>query len=157
MSLCSLEKCALTGLLGLLLVAASFGQSPADRGNSANDLARAVVAKELKVQDENHSRWMYRVDQEEQSTKKEKEVVQTSLGSLDRLVAVNGHPLNAKEEQGERQDRKPREKSSGTTTTRTDEQKRCGTMQGIFQDDSRCALLQLCGAGWGPDQTEFPA
>jgi hypothetical protein len=103
MSLCSLEKCALTGLFGLLLVATSFGQSPADRGNSANDLAHAVVANELKVQDENHSRWMYRTDQEEQGTKKEKEVVQTSLGSLDRLVAVNGHLLNAKEEQGESQ------------------------------------------------------
>jgi hypothetical protein len=44
---------------------------------------------------------MYRVDQEEQGTKKEKEVVQTSLGPLDQLVAVNGHPLNAREEQKE--------------------------------------------------------
>ena len=103
MSLRFFGRCALTGLLALSPVGAAFGQSaPADRAISANDLARAVVANELKVQDEKHSRWMYRVDREEQGKKKAKEVVQTGQGSLDRLVAVDGHPLNAKEQQDER-------------------------------------------------------
>ena len=103
MSLRFFGRCALTGLLALSPVGAAFGQSaPADRAISANDLARAVVANELKVQDERHSRWMYRVDREEQGKKKAKEVVQTGQGSLDRLVAVDGHPLNAKEQQDER-------------------------------------------------------
>jgi hypothetical protein len=105
MSLLVLEKCALTGLIGLLLAAGAFGQSasPDDLGTSANDLARAVVANELRVQDANHSRWMYRLDGEEQGKKRAKEVVQTSRGSLDRLVAVDGHPLSGKEEQDGRQ------------------------------------------------------
>jgi len=103
MSLRFFGRCALIGLLALSPVEAAFGQSaPADRAISANDLARAVVANELKVQDERHSRWMYRVDREEQGKKKAKEVVQTGQGSLDRLVAVDGHPLNAKEQQDER-------------------------------------------------------
>jgi len=102
MTLCFFRKCALTGLIGLFSAAVAFGQSTPEPGISANDLARAVVANELKVQDGNHSRWMYRVDREEQGKKKAKEVVQTRHGSLDRLVAVDGHALNPKEEQDER-------------------------------------------------------
>lgn len=49
MSLRFFGRCALTGLLALSPVGAAFGQSaPADRAISANDLARAVVANELK-------------------------------------------------------------------------------------------------------------
>jgi hypothetical protein len=103
MSLCFLGRCALTGSIALLSAGAASSQSAAaDRAISANDLARAVVANELRAQDGSHSRWMYRADREEQGKKKAKEVVQTGQGSLDRLVAVDGHPLNAKEQQDER-------------------------------------------------------
>ena len=88
------------GLIALWPAAIAFGQSPTPgQAISANDLARAVVANELKAQDGNHSRWTYRVDREEQGKKKAKEVVQTSQGSLDRVVAIDGHPLSAKEQQ----------------------------------------------------------
>src|SRR6202023_3602506 len=82
-----LARCALTGLLALLLAVAAFSQSAyVDRATSANDLARAVVANELKSQDaKSHGRWMYHVDREEQGKKKAKEIVQTEQGSLDRL------------------------------------------------------------------------
>jgi hypothetical protein len=42
------------------------------------------------------------VDREEQGSKKAKEVVQTGQGSLDRLVALDGHPLNGYEQQQEK-------------------------------------------------------
>src|SRR6516162_3856993 len=89
MTLCFLRKCALTGLISLFPAAVAFGQSTPEPVISANDLARAVVANELTVQDGNHSRWMYRLDREEQGKKNAKEVVQTRQGSLDRLVAVD--------------------------------------------------------------------
>jgi hypothetical protein len=102
MSLYFLGRCAVTGWLALLPTGVAFCQSAsADRAISANDLARAVVANELKSQDANHSRWMYRADREEQGKKKAKEVVQTGQGALERLVAVDGHPLNGHEEQQE--------------------------------------------------------
>jgi hypothetical protein len=102
MSLRFLRNCAFNGLLALLLVGAAFSHSAsADRPISANDLARAVVTNELTAQDGNHSRWMYHVDREEQGKKKAKEVVETGQGSLDRLVAVDGHPLTANEQQKE--------------------------------------------------------
>jgi len=103
MSLRFRDRCALIGLLAPLLAVAAFSQSASvDRATSANDLARAVVANELKSQDANHGRWMYHLDREEQGKKKAKEVVQTGQGSLDRLVGIDGHPLNAREQQQEK-------------------------------------------------------
>jgi len=102
MSLRFLVRCALIGLLALLPTSAAFCQSAsAGWAISANDLARAVVDNELKSQDANHSRWMYHVDKEEQGKTKAKEVVQTGLGTLDRLVAIDGRPLNGHEQQQE--------------------------------------------------------
>jgi hypothetical protein len=102
MSLPCLGKCTLAGLIAFLPIAAAFSQSAsAGLPISANDLVRAVVANELKAQDESHGRWMYRVEREQQGKKKAKEVVQTGQGSLDRLVALDGQPLTAKEQQDE--------------------------------------------------------
>ena len=103
MSLRFLGKYTVAGVIILLPMVVTIGQSVQDQGISAMDLARAVVANELKAQDESHSRWIYRVDREEQGEKKTKEVVQTGQGSLDRLVAVNGHLLNGKEQEDERE------------------------------------------------------
>ncbi len=104
MSLRFLKRCALPGLLALLPIGAAFSQSTAARpAISADDLVRAVVANELKAQGESRGRWMYRVDKEEQNKQKAKEVVQTGQGSLERLVAIDGRPLNAKEQQDERE------------------------------------------------------
>ena len=95
-----LGKCTLAG--ALLPIAAAFSQSAsAGPRISANDLVRAVVANELRSQDESHGRWQYRVEREQQGKKKTKEVVQTGQGSLDQLVAVDGQPLNAKAQQDE--------------------------------------------------------
>ena len=103
MSLNCHRRRALTGWIALLLAVPALSQPGSlDQAISANDLARAVVANELKSQDARHSRWMYHVDSEEQGKKRAKEVVQTGQGSLDRLVAVDGHPLNDHEQQQEK-------------------------------------------------------
>ena len=102
MSLRVFRICSLLSLLALWSAGTAFGQSaPAEPALSANNLVRAVVANELQAQDGSHSRWMYRVDREEQGKRKAKEVVQTGQGSLDRLVAVDGHPLSGKDERQE--------------------------------------------------------
>lgn len=102
MSFRFLERCALSGLLALLPIRIAFSQSPSARpAISANDLVRAVVANELKPQDGNHVRWIYRVEREEEGKKKTKEVVQTGQGSLDQLLAVDERPLNVKAQQDE--------------------------------------------------------
>ena len=104
MSFRFLRGCAHAGWIALSLIAAAVGQSAsAGPAISANDLVRAVVANELSAQAGGHDRWMYRADREEQSKKKAKEVVQTRQGSLDQLGAVDGQPLNAKEQRDERE------------------------------------------------------
>lgn len=102
MSLRFLGICALSGLITLLPAGSAFCQSTSpDQRISANDLVRAVVANELKAAEASHTRWMYRLEKEEQGRRKTEEVVQTGQGSLDRLVAIDGRPLNSKEQQEE--------------------------------------------------------
>jgi len=104
MSLPFLGRCTLAGLIAFLPIAAEFSQSASSGAPiSANDLVRAIVANELKPQGESRGRWMYRVEREQQGKKKAKEVVQTGQGSLHRLVAVDGQPLSAKEQQEEKE------------------------------------------------------
>jgi len=94
--------CALTGLISLLPAGLAFGQAAfPDQGTSASDLARAVVANEIKAQEGNQKHWMYRVDREQRGQTKTTEVIQTSQGSLDRLIAFDGRLLNAEEQQEE--------------------------------------------------------
>jgi hypothetical protein len=54
---------AIVTLAIILLGSSAAPQSDLERlGVSANELARKVVTNELKIQDENHNRWMYRLE-----------------------------------------------------------------------------------------------
>jgi hypothetical protein len=95
-----LGKWAFMVALTLLLGPASVGQSATpDLTISPIDLVRAVVANELKP--EEHSRWMYEVDKEEDGKKQTREVVQTREGSLERLIAIDGHSIPSEKQQEE--------------------------------------------------------
>jgi len=61
---------------------------------------RAVIANELKpTSDANH--WMYEVEKDEDGQKQSKEVAQTREGSLERLIATDGHILSSGKQQEE--------------------------------------------------------
>lgn len=95
-------KLALGSVLALLPLGAALSWSaPAGQQVSANDLVRGVIENELKAQDGDHSRWMYRVDKKERGKTRAKEVVQTAHGSVDLLVAIDGHPLKSEEHEQE--------------------------------------------------------
>jgi len=88
----------------ILLGSNAFPQSDSERlGMSANELARKVVTNELKFQDEDHGRWMYRLEKEESGRKQVQEILETNNGSLSRLLSINGRPLDAKQRQKENQ------------------------------------------------------
>lgn len=88
----------------ILLGSNALPQSDAERlGMSANELVRRVVTNELKFQDENHGHWMYRLEKEESGRKQVQEILETSNGSLSRLLSIDGHPLDAKQEHNENQ------------------------------------------------------
>jgi hypothetical protein len=67
----------------------------------ANDLVRQVVQNEVRSQTADHTHWMYRVRHEEAGKSEVKEIVQTSHGTLSRLVEENGHALAAEEQKRE--------------------------------------------------------
>ena len=88
----------------VLLGSNALAQSDAQRLRiSANELARKVVANELKFQNEDHSHWMYRLEKEESGKKQVLEILETNNGSLSRLLSIDGHPLSVKQEQKENQ------------------------------------------------------
>jgi hypothetical protein len=88
----------------ILLGATAIPQS--DSGNpeaSAHELARRVVTNELKFQREDHGHWMYRLEKEESGRKQVQEILETSNGSLSRLLSISGRPLDSKQQQKENQ------------------------------------------------------
>jgi hypothetical protein len=83
----------------ILLGSNALAQSDSARlGMSANELVRKVVTNELKFQDEDHGHWMYRLEKEESGRKQVEEIVETKNGSLSRLLSIDGHPLDAKQQ-----------------------------------------------------------
>jgi hypothetical protein len=88
----------------ILLGSNALPQSDSERlGMSANELARKVVANELKVQNENHDHWMYRLEKEEFGRKRVQEILETRDGSLSRLLSIDSRPLDAQQQQKENQ------------------------------------------------------
>jgi hypothetical protein len=95
---------AATVLMSIILLgSATLSQSDSGSiGVSANDLARRVIANELKSQDD-HTNWMYRLEKEQYGKKQVEEIIETKEGSLSRLLSINDQPLTAKQQQEEDQ------------------------------------------------------
>jgi hypothetical protein len=70
---------------------------------AAVDLARKVVTNELRIQNEEQSHWMYRLEKEEDGRKEVQKLLETKHGSLSRLLSIDGHPLDAKQLRKENQ------------------------------------------------------
>jgi hypothetical protein len=79
----------------------SFAQSGSAPGKvPPNELLRQVVENEIKVQNEDHSHWMYHLRSGLPGREEEKEVIETKDGNLEHLIAVNG-TLTPEQEQRE--------------------------------------------------------
>jgi hypothetical protein len=81
----------------LLFVPFAFPQTQPDKNLSANELVRRVIANELRMQDQDHSRWMYEAETVRAGVKETKEVAGTRDGAVTLLVARNGQPLTEDE------------------------------------------------------------
>ena len=82
----------------ILLGSSALSQSDSMRLEiSAVDLARKVVSNELRVQNEEQSHWMYRLEKAESGRKHIKKILETKNGSLSQLLSIDGHPLNAQQ------------------------------------------------------------
>ncbi len=89
--------------LGIILLGLpARSQSVPSSQVSASDLARRVIANELKFQDD-HTNWMYRLDKEQYGKKQVEEIIETKEGSLSRLLSIDDRPLTAKQQEEEDQ------------------------------------------------------
>jgi hypothetical protein len=87
----------------LLLGSHALPQSDFEKPRmSANELAQRVVSNELKFQNEDHARWMYRLEKEDSQRKQVEEILETNIGSLSRLLSIGGHSLDDKQQQKEK-------------------------------------------------------
>lgn len=64
-------------------------------------LVKAVISTELNTSKGTEIRWKYRLDKEMDGKDETREVVETRSGSLDRLIAIGGRPLNSAEQHEE--------------------------------------------------------
>jgi hypothetical protein len=69
----------------------------------AVDLARKIVTNESRVQNEEQSHWMYRLEKAESGTKQIQKILETKNGSLSQLLSIDGHPLDTKQRRKENQ------------------------------------------------------
>lgn len=74
--------------------------SISDKPLSPGELIRTVITRELSP-DENQGWWMFEAEREEDGKKQTKEVVETREGTIERLIAIDGHPLTPEEQQRE--------------------------------------------------------
>jgi hypothetical protein len=87
--------------LAIILIGISArSQSVPSSQVSANDLARRVITKELKSQDD-QTNWMYRLEKEQYGKKQVEEIIETKEGSLSRLLSINDRPLTVKQQEEE--------------------------------------------------------
>ncbi len=102
---CALDVRIVSGLVAVILFApnavSQTGSLNAETG--AVDLARKVVTNELRIQDEEQSHWMYRLEKEEDGRKEVQKLLETKNGSLSQLVSIDGQRLDAKQQRKEKQ------------------------------------------------------
>lgn len=88
-------------ILAVLLLTATAAWTQAQKQLSPTDLVKAVIANELKPAADTDVRWRYRLEKESDGKRETREVVETKSGSLDRLIAVDGKPLNDTQQRDE--------------------------------------------------------
>lgn len=95
------QRMLLVSVFLLLALCAGLAQSAHEM--SAADLVKAVIYNELHPPAGSDIHWKYRLEKEVAGKQETREVVETSFGSLDRLLMIAGRPLTDPEASEERE------------------------------------------------------
>lgn len=86
----------------LLLGGIAAGHTPPQL--PAGDLVRRVIAHEVQAEKQDNSYWMFRLQQSQSASEtKTEEVAETPHGWVQRLLAINGHPLTPQQRKEDEQ------------------------------------------------------
>jgi hypothetical protein len=87
---------------------------------------REVIDNEIKAQTDDHTLWAYQESVQRNGKEELREICETSIGEIDRLMALNGHPLSL--EQQRKEDQRIRQFLAKPTEVRKQQQKRIEDM-----------------------------
>ena len=109
----------------LLLGGIAAGYTPPQL--SPGDLVRRVIAHEVQAEKQDNSYWMFRLQQSQSGETKTEQVVETPHGWVQRLLAINAHPLTPQQRKQDEQRRHklltdPDEQRKNQEATRNDVQ-----------------------------------
>lgn len=81
-----------------LLAGAALAQTAPMLNQPALTTVKNVIYNEMHPSSPNNIHWKYRLDKTSGSKEETRTVIETQSGSLDRLVAINGHPLTGSQQ-----------------------------------------------------------
>lgn len=99
------SRSAWLGLLVFAIVLALTGapvaraQSPAAAHAAAKQIVQTVIQNEISANQTDHTKWMYRDDYKSPAKTVVKLVVETEDGTVSKQILLNGHPLDAQQQQ----------------------------------------------------------
>ncbi|HET7441239.1 MAG TPA: hypothetical protein VFJ47_08060 [Terriglobales bacterium] len=98
-------KASVSLLIALLVYsfACTAETAPSAGQQTAQAFVRQVLDNELNAENNDHSHWMLRLDEEKPGNQQVYEVVETKAGDLKRLLSVNGRPLSPEQERQQSQ------------------------------------------------------
>lgn len=89
-------------LLPLLVSATTWAAQPAVSPNlNPNELVRKVITNEIRIENNDHTHWMYQVITNIPAPRKTKIVVETTKGDISYLDAIDGRPLTLQQRKAE--------------------------------------------------------
>lgn len=90
-------------VLPLLVSATAWASQPASpQAQSPNTLVRTVIDNELRIENNDHTHWMYQVVSNIPAPAKTKTIVETTKGDVTYLDAIDGRPLNPEQKRAEK-------------------------------------------------------
>jgi hypothetical protein len=91
------------GIISLMASASGAADQQSKTQSSPAGMVKAVICNELNPANPSELRWKYLLNKEVSGKEETREVVETSSGSLERLIAIAGKPLSSAQEQKESQ------------------------------------------------------
>jgi hypothetical protein len=88
-------------IISCLMPVTLFAQEVAEEPTDPNQLVRAVINNEIRINQQDHSHWMYRDQRQEAKKSTVKEVIEANDCDVDLLVSSNGQLLTPEQRQKE--------------------------------------------------------
>ena len=95
------SRLMLVGAISFLTLSATLASAQSQPQLSPTDMVKSVIYNELHPSSATDIHWRYRLEKQMDGKQETREVVETKLGSLDKLLSVSGKPLSDAQQRDE--------------------------------------------------------